>query len=354
MAAPAVGFPSIVPAHLVAQVLRSTTHNGFVVYCRGSQLDGVTGAGQLEGLISRDQLLVLLRQRAYCDEQGRYLRPPCGGEAAYEAALDAEMQLVQARSSAVCSDRGGGAVGGENGGSSDGGGGGLSGIREEQGGLEGGPGGASPSSGGSPPVGAFGYGLGSRPAGAWGSPTSCLLGEAEHLNLEPFVNLAPLTVRPETPCPRVWQLFLSLSLRHLVVVDARGLALGMLTRKDLDHAAGDGWWRVNPMAPTPVASNPTWITALSQQALRSLAVPVSASRRLISALSHKFSVSPHGSGVLQRAEGDSPHGAAPSPHSGVLRHGDDEDHQSAGASDASVSGYSPPPPLGRLHSQPPA
>lgn len=47
---------------------------------------------------------------------------------------------------------------------------------------------------------------------------------------------------PSAP-PAVHHLFLSMSLRHLCVVDSRCRCVGIITRKDLDHAAGSGWWR---------------------------------------------------------------------------------------------------------------
>ena len=52
---------------------------------------------------------------------------------------------------------------------------------------------------------------------------------------------------------RVHQVFVSLGLRHLCVVDSGNKALGMITRKDLDRAAGGGSWRRNPKyAPPPL------------------------------------------------------------------------------------------------------
>jgi CBS-domain-containing membrane protein len=47
------------------------------------------------------------------------------------------------------------------------------------------------------------------------------------------------------------QAFVSLGMRHLVVVDAQNCVVGMITRKDLDHAAGHGWWRMSAQAPKP-------------------------------------------------------------------------------------------------------
>lgn len=45
---------------------------------------------------------------------------------------------------------------------------------------------------------------------------------------------------------RVHQVFVSLGLRHLCVVDSGNHVLGIITRKDLDRAAGSGSWRRNP------------------------------------------------------------------------------------------------------------
>jgi CBS domain-containing protein len=40
-------------------------------------------------------------------------------------------------------------------------------------------------------------------------------------------------------------------MRHLFVVDAHNNVVGMITREDLDRAAGHGWWRVAPIAEQP-------------------------------------------------------------------------------------------------------
>lgn len=47
------------------------------------------------------------------------------------------------------------------------------------------------------------------------------------------------------------QAFVLLGLRHLIVVDAQNRIVGMVTRKDLDHASGHGWWRMSAQAPKP-------------------------------------------------------------------------------------------------------
>lgn len=59
-------LPAIVPVRDVLAVLSNTTHHGFPVISNTSAgpSDGVDGAvGQLEGLVLRSQLLVLLRKR---------------------------------------------------------------------------------------------------------------------------------------------------------------------------------------------------------------------------------------------------------------------------------------------------
>ena len=47
------------------------------------------------------------------------------------------------------------------------------------------------------------------------------------------------------------QVFVNLNMRHLYVVDAHNNVVGLITRKDLDHAAGHGWWRMSHQAEAP-------------------------------------------------------------------------------------------------------
>ena len=54
---------------------------------------------------------------------------------------------------------------------------------------------------------------------------------------------------PESPGDRAHSVFLSLGLRHLVIVKENTHVAGMITRKDLDYAAGFGPWRRNKPVP---------------------------------------------------------------------------------------------------------
>jgi hypothetical protein len=56
---------------------------------------------------------------------------------------------------------------------------------------------------------------------------------------------------PPPSIPSSQQAFVGLNLRHLLVVDQSNRVAGIITRKDLDHAAGHGWWRMGAQAPKP-------------------------------------------------------------------------------------------------------
>ncbi|KAK2078993.1 hypothetical protein QBZ16_002683 [Prototheca wickerhamii] len=111
-----------------------------------------------------------------------------------------------------------------------------------------------PGSSGEARLGRLASEPGEGPAG--GSPRRGIAPSTAFINLEPFMACAPLTVRTATPAAEVHRLFLALSLRHLPVVDRFGIVWGMITRKDLDRAAGRGWWRVADAPPTPELGSP--------------------------------------------------------------------------------------------------
>ncbi len=105
------------------------------------------------------------------------------------------------------------------------------------------------------------------------------------LNLRAFMNCAPMSVRPDTPASRVHSMFLSLGLRHLCVTDRRGYLLGIVTRKDLDAAAGIGWWRMHklagPPAPSPLSQRLRRSTSWLQDNLSRLRSPGAATQPLL-------------------------------------------------------------------------
>jgi len=76
------------------------------------------------------------------------------------------------------------------------------------------------------------------------------------VDLRPFMDRAPLSVRPECPAERAHAAFVSLGLRHLPLTTAEGRLCGMLTRKDLDAAAGAGPWRRSRIASAPAPPPP--------------------------------------------------------------------------------------------------
>ena len=63
--------------------------------------------------------------------------------------------------------------------------------------------------------------------------------------------------RPETPAERAHAMFTLLGLRHMCVVDENSRVRGIITRRDLDYAAGHGAWRRNKMAPPPPPVSPS-------------------------------------------------------------------------------------------------
>lgn len=54
------------------------------------------------------------------------------------------------------------------------------------------------------------------------------------------MNYAPLTVQTEMSAARAHRTFVTLGMRHLCVVNSSNRVVGIITRKDLEHAAGHG------------------------------------------------------------------------------------------------------------------
>eukprot|EP00884_Botryococcus_braunii_P012679 jgi/Botrbrau1/21411/Bobra.0216s0029.2 len=87
------------------------------------------------------------------------------------------------------------------------------------------------------------------------------------LDLRPFMDQEPITVRADTAGERAYAAFVSLGMRHLVVLDWRSHVKGIITRKDLDSAAGLGGWRRNKMAPAPKPPPPEGLHVRGEETL---------------------------------------------------------------------------------------
>ena len=55
---------------------------------------------------------------------------------------------------------------------------------------------------------------------------------AMHVNVAPYMNLAPTTVQERASVWRAYYVFRSCALRHLPVTNSRNQVVGMLSRKD--------------------------------------------------------------------------------------------------------------------------
>ena len=135
--------------------------------------------GRLAGFVVRPQLQVLLARRAFCDPSGAAYLHPVGNPAAYERSLAAEM----VHAAACPSHDGGGAA-----------------TAAQVLSVEGTIGGVTP-----------------------------------YINLAPFMDPVPHTVRLETTAAHAHKLLLNFSLRHLPVVDAANNVQGIITRRNLVH-----------------------------------------------------------------------------------------------------------------------
>lgn len=232
MATGVVGFRTVESLDRILEVLRTKTHNGFPVFAdEDSEEDGFaevpssralmeTGhsssvadmngemrkltaiSGRLEGLILRSQLLVLLQRRHFCDANGQ----PIGRESGEQQELDLETEMRTF-------------------------------FRR--------------------------YYTHARYVSATKLPIDELKLDGTHagsttldisqlyIDLRPYMNRSPLTIRKDCSAARAHQVFINLGLRHLLVVDAHTRVVGIITRKDLDHAAGHGWWRMSHVAEPP-------------------------------------------------------------------------------------------------------
>lgn len=193
MASPVVGLEIVVPVSKVLHVLSSTTHNGFPVYQENN-----LSTTCLVGFILRSQLLILLAERAYCDEHGRYIQDRVESITEYEDKLNVMMHHAVYGGNEIAD------IASDSEDSNDEF---ISDNAQERG-------------------------------------SSAL---RAHLNLEPFMDCGMITVRPDTPAAHCHHMFVTMSLRHVCVTKSSGEVVGIITRKDLDKAAGEGWWRRTKM-----------------------------------------------------------------------------------------------------------
>jgi chloride channel 7 len=320
MAAPVLGVQRIETVPKIVEILTSTTHNGFPVHPvvqNQEPSSSSSSSKRLDGFILRTQLLVLLQERAFCDVNGNYLSPPENVQR-YERYLDSLMHAVECS----CDGLGGAAelhlavdpLGpaetkeeSEMGGTT-----GVSAamlptletletlrtlpslaecLQEDNiAALLQSAGTFTTSSSSMPGAAAAaaaaaiaavdlertqsGNGL---PFGA--SPRSAA--PTLYVNLAPFMDRGMLTVRQDTPATALHKMFVALSLRHLCVTSDTGSVVGMITRKDLDNAAGHGPWRSNKMAPSPartgIAHSGSWLSTTLNALIYRIRTPQTAS-----------------------------------------------------------------------------
>eukprot|EP01018_Ginkgo_biloba_P005279 Gb_12445 [translate_table: standard] len=208
-----VGFEEIVSVTEVLKVLRSTRHNGFAVFKNSNLNPNDDVDGKMVGFILRHQLLLLLEQHAFVavdlssgKDSGNWSSPYFGHittkqlqflehamrvyhfchhshrrdltsrpEALDELDLDT---VLESHASIEC---------------------------KEEDGLQ--------------------------------SHTTEIPRKKLVLDLRPFMNRAPLTVRGECSAQRVYVIFRTLGLRHLCVTDSNNRVVGMITRKDVASAS---------------------------------------------------------------------------------------------------------------------
>jgi chloride channel 7 len=204
------GVQEIESVDRLLHLLKYTRHNGFPVFKQGSK--------RLEGLILRSQIIVMLHRRVFCDRNGASL---VGERETIESqiALEHEMQTFHQRqglwkrhSWSEKESLQKLEIEGEI----------MHGINESLRNIS------------EYPDIAAGQNESSDPPGA-----------RLFLSFTPFMNKSPFSVRRDCSAAKAYSLFTAMGLRHLCVTDADNTVVGVITRKDLDHASGSGWWRQN-------------------------------------------------------------------------------------------------------------
>jgi chloride channel 7 len=204
------GVQEIESVDRLLHLLKYTRHNGFPVFKQGSK--------RLEGLILRSQIIVMLHRRVFCDRNGASL---VGERETIESqiALEHEMQTFHQRqglwkrhSWSEKESLQKLEIEGEI----------MHGINESLRNISEYPGIAAGQNESSDPPGARLF-----------------------LSFTPFMNKSPFSVRRDCSAAKAYSLFTAMGLRHLCVTDADNTVVGVITRKDLDHASGSGWWRQN-------------------------------------------------------------------------------------------------------------
>lgn len=211
-----VGFEEVVPVREVLNVLRSTRHNGFPVF-KSANFNPNDSGGQMVGFILRHQLLLLLEQHAFVKadlsskkDSGNWSSPFFGNinmkqlkfledaMRAYHFCHHPHRRDLTSRPEAIDELDLGSILGLDTSIES------TCGVTEESGSK---------------------------------SHTTEISIETLLLDLRPFMNRAPLTVRGECSAQRVYVIFRTLGLRHLCVTDLNSRVVGMITRKDLSFAS---------------------------------------------------------------------------------------------------------------------
>ncbi|KAK9844167.1 hypothetical protein WJX81_006719 [Elliptochloris bilobata] len=241
-------FREIESVSYVTGVLRRTRHNGFPVV-HGDDPDpehdegefdelgcGASRSGPLEGVVLRSQLLVLLGSQAFCDEAGEPLsQEQAGRRLEKELELDRRMRMFFRHRFSQTRD--------------------MASLPGELDSVASAPSTPNGSACGQPTPRALAGG-GASFCGSVAASDVTDAAPRLFVDLRPFMDRAPTTVRPETPAERAHLVFTALGLRHLVVVDEASHVRGIITRRDLDAAAGHGAWRRNKMAPAPARPPP--------------------------------------------------------------------------------------------------